>query len=155
MKIATLAIITRRNQVLLGMKRGGSEIGDGTLNGPGGKQDLGETILECLVREVEEEVGIILDPACVEKVAEILFHSGGNPDFEVHVYRTSIFIGEPHATKSMIPDWYDIDDLPLDRMLESDRTWFSQAVRGEKFRAKVYYREKASGFLTIDFSPYP
>ena len=39
MKIATLGIITRGNQVLLGLKQGGSEIGDGTLNGPGGKHE--------------------------------------------------------------------------------------------------------------------
>jgi len=154
MKIATLGIITRENEILLGMKRGGSEIGDGTLNGPGGKQELGETILECLVRETEEEVGIILDPAKAEKTAVITFYSGGIPDFEVHVYRTSSFIGEPHATKSMIPSWYDTEDLPVHRMLESDRAWFSKAVRGEKFRANVYYREKAKGFLNIVFLPF-
>lgn len=156
MKTATLAIITRNNgrEVLLGMKRGGSEIGDGTLNGPGGKQELDETILECLVRETEEEVGIVLDPKKVEKVAVITFHSGGVPDFEVHVYRTSHFIGEPRETESMIPSWHDIEKLPVERMLESDREWFPEVIQGWKFRANVYYRERAKGFLEIKFMPF-
>ncbi|MSU74763.1 8-oxo-dGTP diphosphatase [Candidatus Kaiserbacteria bacterium] len=151
MKIATLVIITRGNQVLLGLKKDGSEIGEGTLNAPGGKVESGETLLECLVREVFEEVGIELDPLKAERRAIITFHAGGIPNFEVHVYRTSDFIGEPHETKSMVPDWYDIDTLPVYDMLESDHTWFLRAVRGEKFRANVYYRKRAEGFERIEF----
>lgn len=157
MKKATLAIITRGSKVLLGLKRGGSEIGDGTLNGPGGKFDsaLGDkTNLECLVRETFEEVGIVLDPTKVEKCAVITFFAGGEPSFEVHIYRTSAFTGEPRATESMIPDWYEIGDIPelaKTRMLESDRTWFPQLIAGEKFNANVYYQEKAKGFLRIEF----
>lgn len=154
MKIASLAIITRDRKVLLGLKRGGSEIGDGTLNGPGGKQDPGETILGCLVRETNEEVGILLDPAKAEKTAIITFHAGGIPRFEVHIYRADTFTGEPKETPSMIPDWYDIEDLPLDRMLESDRAWFPQVIRGEKFRANVYYADGTKDFKRIEFLPF-
>ncbi|MHB1163113.1 MAG: 8-oxo-dGTP diphosphatase [Minisyncoccota bacterium] len=154
MKIATLGIITRGNKVLLGLKQGNPEIGEGTLNSPGGKQERGETILECLIREVEEEVGIFLPPEMTEKVAVIVFHAGGVPDFEVHVYRAHKFVGEPCETESMAPAWYDIDKLPIDRMLESDRTWFPQLIRGEKFCANVYYQERAKGFLDIEFLPF-
>ena len=154
MKIATLAIITRGNQVLLGLKRGGSEIGDGTLNGPGGKKEPNETILECLVRETQEEVGITLDPKLVEKLAIITFYAAGEPDFEVHVYLANSFSGEPHETPSMVPAWYDIDTFPMNRMLESDRAWFPSVIRGKKFRANVYYRERAKGFIRIEFFPF-
>lgn len=154
MKVATLAIIVRGNKVLLGLKQGGSEIGDGTLNGPGGKLEPGETILECLVRETEEEVGITLDPSKAEKVSVITFHAGDVPKFEVHIYRTSDFSGEPHETESMIPAWYDIDSLPVNRMLESDKAWFPQVIRGEKFHAKVYYRDGVKDFDRIEFLPF-
>ena len=166
MKIATLAIITRENpvtrkkQVLLGLKRGGSEIGDGTLNGPGGKFDPEQgdrTNIDCLLRETQEEVMLDLDPAKVEKCAVITFYAAGEPSFEVHIYRSSIFAGEPQETKSMIPDWYDIDDIAeiaRERMLESDRKWFPKLIQGEKFNAHVYYREKAKGFLNIEFLPF-
>ncbi len=154
MKTATLGIIMRDKKILLGLKQGGSEIGDGTLNGPGGKQEPGETIEECLIREVREEMDILLDPTKIEKIAVITFYAGGIPDFEVHVYRTEHFTGEPQETESMVPGWYDSDPLPLDRMLGSDKMWFPRAIRGEKFCANVYYRERAKGFLKIDFLPF-
>jgi 8-oxo-dGTP pyrophosphatase MutT (NUDIX family) len=158
MKIVTLAIIIRGNQILLGLKQGSPEIGEGTLNGPGGKFEpkLGDrTILGCLFREVIEEFGIFLDLTRTKKVAIITFHRNGEPYMEMHTYRTSDFSGEPRETESMIPEWHDIDKIPFERMLESDPHWLPQLIRGEKFRTNVYYREKAKGFLKIDpFLPF-
>jgi len=171
MKKATLAIITQGNKVLLGLKRNGCEIGDGTLNGPGGKLDPGETLLEGIIRETKEEADILLDPAKVEKVAIVTFHKGrtrfvflnrflnwfklGNvPDFEVHVYHTNEFTGEPHETETMIPDWYDREPLPVERMLESDYAWFPQLVRGDRFNANVFYLDRARHFDRVEFFPF-
>lgn len=157
MKIATLALVTQvreeGHQILLGRKQGKPEIGEGTLNGPGGKLDLHKdrSILDCLVRETEEELGILLDPNKVKKIAIITFYAGGVPDFEVHVYRTSHFTGEPRETESMVPEWHDIDKIPFDRMLEADSHFLPQLIRGERFRADVYYRERAKGFISIEF----
>jgi 8-oxo-dGTP pyrophosphatase MutT (NUDIX family) len=154
MRIATLAIITKREKVLLGLKKGKPLVGAGTLNGPGGHLKFWETILMCLMRETWEEVRVVLNPFKVEKVSVITFYAGGVPDFKVYVYRTNSFIGKPHETKSMIPDWYDIEPSLFNRMLESDRTWFPQLVQGEKFNANVYYQERAKGFLNIEFFPF-
>lgn len=153
MRLATLGIITREDKVLLGLKRG-EEIGNGTLNGPGGKQKPGEMLVDCLVREVTEEVGILLVPAQTKKVAVITFYAGDSPDFEVHVFRTSFFSGEPRETEKMIPGWYDINHLPFQQMLESDSTWFPKAIHEERpFLANVYYRSRAKGFLRTEFLP--
>ena len=156
MKIATLAIITRvvreGRQILLGRKQGTPEIGEGTLNGPGGKMDSSDkTPLDCVVRETEEELGIKLDRTRTKKVAVITFYAGGEPDFEVHVYRTSHFTGEPRETESMVPEWHNVDAIPFDRMLESDAHWLPQCLDGEHFHANVYYRERAKGLLDIEF----
>ena len=153
MKIATLALITKDNQVLLGYKKKG-EIGSKTLNGPGGKQEANETLLECLLRETREELGIILADSKVEKMGVITFFDGDRPDFEVHIFHTNYFIGTPQETIDMIPDWYDIDNLPFDKMLESDREWFTRMLKGEKFNANVYYRERARDFDRIEFLPF-
>jgi 8-oxo-dGTP pyrophosphatase MutT (NUDIX family) len=157
MKIATLAIVRRGNKVLLGRKKKGSELGEGTLNGPGGKfePEKDKTIIDCVVRETMEEVDSKLLPAKLEKCAVITFHFSGEPSFEVHVYRTDYFEGEPHETDSMVPYWFDIDHLPFDRMLESDYTWFSRLIQGEKFCANVFYRDAgAKNFLNIEFLPF-
>ena len=153
MKIATLAIIVKDGKVLLGNKKKG-EIGKGTMNGPGGKVEEGESLVECLVRETREELGIELDPAGLTETAVITFHVDGTPDFKVHVFLTGAFSGTPVETDDMIPGWYDIDSLPLDRMLESDREWFSKTAKGEKFRANAYYRKRASDFDRIEFFPF-
>lgn len=153
MKIATLALITKNNQVLLGYKKKG-EIGSNTLNGPGGKKEADETLLECLLREVREEVDITLDVERLEKMGIITFFNGNEPDFEVHIFHTNYFIGNPQETVDMITDWYNIDNLPFDKMLESDREWFAKMLSGEKFNAYVYYRERAKDFDHIEFLPF-
>ncbi len=154
MKQATLALIVRDGKVLLGEKKRG-EIGTGTLNGPGGKLDPGETLEECVVRETREELGIALDPHALALTAVITFYAADIPDLEVYVYRTDTFAGELHETDDMVPGWYDIEHLPLDRMLESDRAWFAKAARGERFKADVFYKERAKDFEKIEFLPLP
>ena len=154
MKVATLAIIVRDDKVLLGEKTGNPEIGKGKLNGPGGKLEVGETLMECVIRETKEEMGITLVPDKTEKIAVITFLFAEVPDFEVHIYRTEVFEGEPVTTESMIPNWFAIDALPLDRMHDSDREWFAKAIRGEKFNAQVNYHERAAKFANIKFLPF-
>ena len=153
MKIASLVLIRQGTKVLLGEKHAKAEIGGKTLNAPGGKCDGDESPIQSAIRETFEEVGIKLFPECLEKIAVITFYAAGVPDFEVHTYLTSKFEGEPVATKEMVPAWFEVTNLPLERMLESDRSWFPKALPGEKFRASVYYRERAKGFEKIEFLP--
>ena len=153
MKIATLGIIMKDGNVLLGEKKRG-EIGTGMLSGPGGKLDPGETLPECLVRETREELGIELDPTSLELVAVIDFYVAGEVDFSVYVYRTESFFGEPKETTEMVPAWYPLEELPFDRMFDSDIHWFVRAACGEKFRANVYFLERAKDFDRIEFLPF-
>jgi 8-oxo-dGTP pyrophosphatase MutT (NUDIX family) len=153
MKIATLAIILRDGKVLLGEKKTG-EIGIHTLNGPGGKCESGETLIDCVVRETREEVGVELHRAALINIAVITFYVANVPDFEVHVFRTESFSGIAIETDSMVPYWYDVHSLPLERMLESDRAWFPRAVQGDRFDARVYYRKRAKEFYHIVITPH-
>jgi mutator protein MutT len=150
MKIATLAVIVQDEKVLLGYKKKG-EIGTGTLNGPGGKVEEGETPVQCVIRETQEEVGITLTEKHLAHLGTITFFAGGTPDFKVLIFYTTVFSGEPQETKDMIPGWYPIDNLPFDKMLESDREWFAKIAKGERCSARVYYRERAKVFERIEF----
>lgn len=153
MKIATLGIVTRGDMLLLGEKKRG-EIGTGVLSGGGGKLEVGETLIDCLLRENEEEFGILLNPASAKLVARIDFYAEGTIDFRVYTYLAKILFGKPKETSEMIPGWYPRNNPPYDRMYESDRYWFPKAVRGEKFNANVYYRSRARDFDRIEFLPF-
>lgn len=143
MKIATLAIIRRDHQVLLGYKKTG-EIGQNILNGPGGKCLPDESPLDCVIRETKEEVGIELDRESLEKVAVITFHFNNEPAYYVHVFRADKFLGEPRETDEMVPEWHDVDRLPFDQMFDSDRDWWPVALSHQvPFQGKVYYRDQA------------
>lgn len=153
-KKVTLAVIIRGRQVLLGRKRGNPEMGEGKLNGPGGKKEPKESLVGCLLREAKEEFGITLDLRKVKEVGIITVYAEGKKEEEyvLHVFRTETFSGEPIETESMgTPKWYDIDNLPLGQMHESDREWFVYAASGKRFRANVHnQKSKGEGFFGID-----
>ena len=154
MKIATLGIVLDgKGNTLLGEKKRG-EIGTGVLAGPGGKLEPEDTSYEgCLLRETREEWGLEL--ADLEHVARIDFYAHGMPDFHVEVYIAHIKSGEPTETNDFWkPEWYPLSNLPLERMFEGDRKWFSKAAQGEKFCANVYYKDQAKDFDRIEFLPF-
>ena len=155
MKTATVALIIQGDEILLGRKQGSPEIGVGTLNGPGGKVELtDESLVDCVIRETREELGIELDPNTLLKVAIITFYAGDEPNMQVHFYRTSYFAGEPCETESMVPEWHTINRIPYDRMLSADSHFLPQLLRGERMCADVYYREKAKDFVRIETFPF-
>ncbi len=152
MIIATLGIILEGDRILLGEKKRG-EIGTGVLSGPGGKLDPGETLPECLIRETREELEIELDPGSLEYVALIDFYAAGELDFRVHVYHAKIASGELHETADMLPGWHPLSDETFERTYEADRHWLPRAASGERFRANVYYKDRARTFEKIEFFP--
>lgn len=154
-RIGTVVFLFRGGLVLLGRKQGKPEMGEGTLNGPGGKMEpIDKTIRDCAARELFEEVGVTVGTTDLKKVAIITFYAAGAPNMEVHFYTTDTFSDEPRETESMIPEWHHPDRIPYERMLDSDEHWLPRLLSGEKFRTNVYYREKGKGYLRMDpFSP--
>ena len=107
----------------------------GRWNGFGGKVLDGETIEECLVREVEEEAGIKLDKFEKVGILEFEFSEGGQ-GIEAHVFKTDQFIGEPKETEEMKPQWFFIDEIPFDQMWPDDAFWMPLFLKGKKFKGK-------------------
>src|SRR5512147_1215260 len=66
---ATLLFVRRDAQVLLIRKKRG--LGAGKINGPGGRLDDGESLLQCAIREVQEELRVT--PTGVEPRGELAF----------------------------------------------------------------------------------
>ena len=57
MKIVTAAIIRKGNKILVARRSPGEKL-EGLWEFPGGKLEKGETLQECLERELEEEFGL-------------------------------------------------------------------------------------------------
>jgi 8-oxo-dGTP diphosphatase len=135
---ATLMFVHQGSRVLLIEKLRG--IGEGKINGPGGKIDPGETPEECVIRECQEELHITcLDPV---KRGELWFAMSDLPDIHCHVYTATKFEGTPTATDEAIPYWCEITEIPFERMWEDDSYWLRQILNGESFDAKFLFTEE-------------
>ena len=143
---ATLCYLLEDDEVLLIEKKRG--LGEGLYVGPGGKLEDGETPRECVVREVEEEVGLVVaDPV---KVGEFEFVFGDDPVTFVHVFRATEFEGTPRETPEADPEWFAIDDAPYDQMWEDDRYWLPLLFDGERFAGRFVFDEDGDELLEWD-----
>ena len=132
---ATLLFVVRAREVLLIRKKRG--IGAGKINGPGGRVDPGESVLEAAVREVEEELGVT--PLGPTKVGEVLFQVVGGTAMRIHVFRSGDLRGIPIETPEAEPLWTPLDALPFDRMWASDPMWYPRMLAGEPFEMRTLY----------------
>lgn len=142
---ATLCFLKRGNDIILAKKK--KSIGKGCWNGYGGGIKPGETPRDSVVREMAEEtkrenedLGVVIDPGDLEKIAEIDFYNvksdGGNFVCKVHVYLAEKWKGHPKESDEMSePEWFEIDNLPLEEMMPADRKWLPPALSGKKIKA--------------------
>jgi len=129
---ATLVFVFRDDEILLINKKRG--LGQGKVNGPGGKVDPGEIPEESAVRECREELHIEVDD--LEYCGEHRFQFTDGYSIHVWVYRTRSFTGVPTETPEAEPLWTPIDNIPFDQMWEDDRYWLPMLIRGEKFQTR-------------------
>ena len=135
---STLLLIQKEGKILLGEKKRG--FAKGTLNGIGGKQDFGETIDQAMVRETQEEIGVTpIDYVMVGKIAYDVWYNGEHVNMFVHIYTCSDYVGEIKETEEMLPNWYDENNIPVERMLEDDKLWIKYFLAKEKFVGKCKF----------------
>ncbi|ELT93923.1 hypothetical protein CAPTEDRAFT_47512, partial [Capitella teleta] len=136
-KLLTLAFVTRKSEVLLGLKKKG--FGMGRWNGFGGKVEKGETISEAAKREMQEECGLIVDD--FKKVGLLMFEFVGDPQLlEVHVFHSETFRGKCIETEEMRPMWYPLDGVPFDQMWPDDYLWFPHFLARNPFFGYITFQ---------------
>ncbi|MCG8571531.1 MAG: DUF429 domain-containing protein [Spirochaetes bacterium] len=134
-----LAIVTKDNQILLGMKKKG--FGKDKWNGFGGKIEPGETEKKAALRELKEEC--FLTAKKIEKTALIHFtFTNYDFTFEVHVYRVADFSGTPAESDEMIPQWFDYSAIPYHLMWKDDRFWLPLVLAGKKITAQFHFADE-------------
>lgn len=116
---ASAAIIEEDGAVLLGRRPEGKLLG-GLWEFPGGKQEPGETLEECLQREIREELGIEI---LVLHLLGTFEHAYSHYAVAVHAFECQRAGGEPQVRDHSAIEWVHIerlDDYPMgkvDRMI--------------------------------------
>ena len=123
-RIGTLMFVVRDAQVLLIHKKTGH--GAGRINGPGGKVEVGESVLRAACRETEEEVGIRVAAAWCG--AEMRFVERNGPQWLGFAFVATAFTGEPRASAEAEPFWCALDSLPFERMWPDDEIWLPRVL---------------------------
>ncbi len=139
-KLLNLVLIQQDGKVLLGMKKRG--FGAGRWNGFGGKVAEGETIEQSARRELLEECGVEVSELDKRGILEFSWQGKEDTILEVHIFRGTVFSGEPTETEEMKPQWYAVDAIPFAEMWPADSFWVPLFLAGKKFKGKILFGEQ-------------
>ena len=128
-KLLSLVFVLDGDRVLLGLKKRG--FGQGNWNGFGGKLQPGETMSECAARELQEESGLEVAPEDLRPRGTLEFrmlNGSGMVDTASGVVSSTLHVsvfsctlrqtrGEVAESDEMRPAWYQIGEVPLERMV--------------------------------------
>ena len=140
--IRIIGFLVEENRVLLGQKKEG--MGAGNYVGIGGKPEEGETPDQTLVREVEEEIGVV--PLEYQEMGSVKFIFPHKPNWsqEVIPFIISKWEGTPAETDEMKPKWFDKDNLPLSQMWPDSKYWIPELIEGDKISKTITYAKDDS-----------
>jgi 8-oxo-dGTP diphosphatase len=126
---ATLLFLQQGDEVLLIRKKRG--LGAGKINGPGGRLEPGESPEQCIIREVQEELGITVHDPLARGI--LRFHFTDGLALYCTVFTATAYHGTPTETDEAIPHWIKTDRIPYDEMWEDDRHWLPGLLAGQTF----------------------
>jgi len=134
-----ICFLTREGEVLLGKKKEG--FGKGNWVGIGGKIEPGETIEQGVIRELQEEIGVVVSNPRKIAVLDFYFPHVGDESWnqQVHAYIADSWSGEIRETKEILPKWFSKDDLPFDAMWADARHWLPAALGGAEISADFLF----------------
>jgi 8-oxo-dGTP diphosphatase/2-hydroxy-dATP diphosphatase len=136
-KPLTLCLTLEGDKILLGMKKRGW--GEGRWNGFGGKLEGGETLIEGAKREMLEESGLIIEE--LEEVGSIEFDFLDNNKFlDVHFFNVLKYSGELVETEEMKPEWFNVENIPFDKMWPDDQLWIPLYLENKKFIGRILFK---------------
>ncbi len=128
-------------RILLARKKRG--FGCGKHNGLGGKVRPGETPVRTIIREVEEEAGVVVSPDTLRSAGSVTFVFPFHPVFDhhVHVFVTTVWDGEVRESAEMAPAWFPITEIPYALMWDDDHYWLPLVLSGKRIRAEFSFAE--------------
>ncbi|MCF6275412.1 MAG: NUDIX domain-containing protein [Robiginitomaculum sp.] len=135
---ASYLALLKDSKILL-LRRHNTGYEDGNYSMIAGHVDPGETFIQCMIREAEEEAGILLKPEDLHMAHLMHRNSSATKNNErVDVFFTAenwvgeITNKEPRKCDDL--SWFDLEDIP-----ENIIPYIMQAIRGIK--NGIYYSE--------------
>jgi 8-oxo-dGTP diphosphatase len=110
------ALFDERGQVLIAQRPPGKHLAGGW-EFPGGKVALGESRFDALVRELNEELGIIVQHA--ESLIEYT-HEYAERRVHLDLWWINLYQGIPQPQEGQVLKWVSISQLPNANLLEAD-----------------------------------
>ena len=121
------ALIERERRVLVAKRPPGKDLA-GMWEFPGGKADAGETMEECLVREIREELG------CTIEIVDALTPVLHEPDdtagsIDLIPFRCRLLHGEPSPLEHSAIEWVSGEKLEKMDLAPADRPVLEEYLR--------------------------
>ncbi len=136
----TLCFLLEDNKVLLGHKKTG--FGKGKTVGIGGSLEQGETAIQAVVRECEEEIFVTpIEPKAVATI-DYYFPYIENPESwnqRAYVYLATQWQGEPKESDEIKPQWFGFSEIPFDKMWDDAKFWLPRILKGETLKASFTF----------------
>jgi 8-oxo-dGTP diphosphatase len=155
-----LCLLTRvgddgQQHVLLGHKKTG--LGAGKIVGLGGHVEPGESPAEAAAREVKEEASIHVVPEALAEAAYVTFWFPERRQWSMDawIYTSADWSGEAIETEEILPQWFPVTGLPLDRMWDDARYWLPRVLAGERIRAVFTYAADCETVIEASLDPLP
>ncbi|MBN2259611.1 MAG: 8-oxo-dGTP diphosphatase [Clostridiales bacterium] len=146
MVLSSLCYIRKDGKTLM-LKRDKREkdFHKGKYNGVGGKFEKGETPEECLIREVFEETGLILNKFNYEGIISFPMFDGVD-DWYTFVYTASDFTGQVVDSDEGTLHWIEDEEIIKLNLWDGDPyflEWiYNPEYANQTFSAKFIYKEK-------------
>jgi A/G-specific adenine glycosylase len=113
----TAAVIRKRGRVLIAQRPLGGMLG-GLWEFPGGKKKRGESLEECLRREIREELGVVIEVG--QRVTQVQ-HAYTHFRITLHAFECRHVRGRPRALQVADWRWVTLDGLDLFAFAVTDR----------------------------------
>ena len=141
MKQTTLAVIIKDDKILLCMKKRG--FWEWKYNWAWGKVEWWETILEWARRELEEETGVKASKEKFENrwLFHYLFENRPDWDQDVTLFVVKDYNWEIFETEEMKPEWFEIENIPYNKMWEDDVIWLPRIINWESVEYTFRFNE--------------
>jgi len=101
--VGAAVIRDRRGRVLIAQRKPEGLLG-GLWEFPGGKLERGETLEECVAREILEELGVVIE---VGEKRQVVHHVFSHFKLEMHVFDCRLVKGRPRAIDCQAVAWVD------------------------------------------------